>query len=190
MTITTKIKTAALTLGLAASALTMVSAPSAFAIEQKLGGVVGCKASGKKQETGAVIGALLGAAAGSNLAKNDRGTGTAIGAVVGAGAGSYVGCNMQKKDARQAVGGTYESYGLRFADSVNAAPVTKIKGKYVARSNLNLRASASTRGQKVGGVGAGQTFQALGRTSDGRWILVGQDGVGVGYVSSAYVYRA
>ncbi|PTT73240.1 peptide-binding protein, partial [Pseudomonas sp. HMWF010] len=32
--------------------------------------------------------------------------------------------------------------------------------------------------------------QALGRTRDGRWILVGQDGVGVGYVSSAYVYRA
>jgi len=39
-------------------------------------------------------------------------------------------------------------------------------------------------------VESGTTFQALGRTGDGKWILVGQDGVGVGYVSSAYVYRA
>jgi len=183
-------KTIALTLAASASALTLVSAPSAFAVEQRLGGVVGCNASGQKQEGGAVIGALLGAVAGSNLAKNDRGTGTAIGAVVGAGAGSYVGCKMQKKDARQAVGGAYKYDGVRFANSVQAQPVTEIKGKYVARSNLNLRASASTRGAKVGGVAAGQTFQALGRTDDGKWILVGQDGVGVGYVSSAYVYRA
>ncbi|PTS88584.1 MULTISPECIES: SH3 domain-containing protein [unclassified Caulobacter] len=190
MTITSKIKTAALTLGLAASALTLVTAPSAFAVEQRLGGVVGCKASGKKQETAAVIGALLGAAAGSNLAKNDQGTGTAIGAVIGAGAGSYVGCSMQKSEAANNAGGAYKAYGVNFATTVDAQPVTKIKGKYVARSNLNLRASASTRGEKVGGVEAGQTFQALGRTRDGRWILVGQDGVGVGYVSSAYVYRA
>ena len=139
---------------------------------------------------GAVVGGLLGAVAGSNLAKNDRGTGTAIGAVAGAGAGSYVGCKMQKKDARQAVGGTYKSDGTRFADSIQSAPVTRINDKFVARSNLNLRAAASTRGAKVGGIGAGQTFQALGRTGDGKWILVGQDGVGVGYVSSAYVYRA
>lgn len=189
MTINRKIKIAGLSLAAAASALTLVSAPSAFAVEQRLGGVVGCDASGRKQETGAVIGALLGAAAGSNLAKNDRGTGTAIGAVVGAGAGSYVGCNMQKKDARHAVGGAYTQNGVRYAQSIEAEPVTRIKGKYVARSNLNLRASASTRGAKVGGVPAGQTFQALGRTGDGRWILVGQNGVGVGYVSSAYVYR-
>jgi uncharacterized protein YgiM (DUF1202 family) len=68
--------------------------------------------------------------------------------------------------------------------------MTEIKGKYVARSTLNLRASASTRGERIGSVQAGETFQALGRTGDGKWILVGQDGVGVGYVSSAYVYRA
>jgi hypothetical protein len=189
--ITTKtFKTIALTLAASASALTLVSAPSAFAMDQKLGGVVGCNASGHKQEIGAVVGGLLGAVAGSNLAKNDRGTGTAIGAVAGAGAGSYVGCKMQKKDARQAVGGTYKNDGTRFADSIQAAPVTRINDKFVARSNLNLRAAASTRGAKVGGIGAGQTFQALGRTGDGKWILVGQDGVGVGYVSSAYVYRA
>lgn len=184
-------KTIAMTLAMSATALTMATAPTtASAMSQKLGGVVGCKASGGKQEVGAVIGGLLGAVAGNKLAKNDRGAGTAIGAVVGAGAGSYAGCQMQKTRAAENVGGVYSSDGIRVANSVDAAPMTKIKGKYVARSNLNLRAAASTRGQAVGSVRAGEVFQALGRTGDGKWILVGQDGVGVGYVSSAYVYRA
>jgi uncharacterized protein YgiM (DUF1202 family) len=188
---TKTIKTIAMTLAMTAAALTMATAPTtASAMSQKLGGVVGCNASGGKQEVGAVIGGLLGAVAGSNLAKNDRGTGTAIGAVVGAGAGSYAGCQMQKSRAANNAGGVYTSDGIRVAQSVEASPMTKIKGKYVARSNLNLRAAASTRGQAVGSVRAGETFQALGRTGDGKWILVGQDGVGVGYVSSAYVYRA
>ncbi len=188
---TKTIKTIAMTLAMTATALTMATAPTtASAMSQKLGGVIGCNASGGKQEVGAVIGGLLGAVAGSNLAKNDRGTGTAIGAVVGAGAGSYAGCQMQKSRAAENAGGVYVSDGIHVAQSVDAAPMTKIKGKYVARSNLNLRAAASTRGQAVGSVRAGETFQALGRTGDGKWILVGQDGVGVGYVSSAYVYRA
>jgi len=184
-------KTIALTLAMSATALTMVAAPtSASAMSQKLGGVVGCNASGGKQEVGAVIGGLLGAVAGNKLAKHDRGTGTAIGAVVGAGAGSYAGCQMQKTRAANNAGGVYSSNGISVSNAVDASPMTRIKGKYVARSNLNLRAAASTRGQALGSVRAGEVFQALGRTGDGKWILVGQDGVGVGYVSSAYVYRA
>ncbi|CAN5593829.1 SH3 domain-containing protein [soil metagenome] len=191
MTITTMTKKIGLGLAMTATALTMAVAPTtASAMSQKLGGVIGCKASGGKQEVGAVIGGLLGAVAGSNLAKNDRGTGTAIGAVVGAGAGSYAGCQMQKSRAAENAGGIYVSDGIRVAQSVDAAPMTKIKGKYVARSTLNLRGAASTRGARIGSVQAGEVFQALGRTGDGKWILVGQDGVGVGYVSSAYVYRA
>ena len=193
MTKTTKTlgKTIAMTLAMSATALTMAIAPTtASAMSQKLGGVIGCNASGGKQEVGAVIGGLLGAVAGNKLAKNDRGTGTAIGAVVGAGAGSYAGCQMQKTRAADNAGGVYSSNGIRVSNAVDASPMTKIKGKYVARSNLNLRAAASTRGQAIGSVRAGETFQALGRTGDGKWILVGQDGVGVGYVSSAYVYRA
>jgi len=185
MTISTKIKTITLTLGAAASALTLAAAPQASA------GVVGCKASGSKQEVGAVVGGLLGAVAGNRIAgKGDRGTGTAIGAVVGAGAGSAVGCGMQKSEAAKEVGGIYKSGGYRYAQTVQAAPLVKVEKKYVARSTLNLRAAASTRGERLGAVQSGTTFQALGRTGDGKWILVGQDGVGVGYVSSAYVYRA
>jgi uncharacterized protein YgiM (DUF1202 family) len=184
-------KTIAMTLAMSATALTMATAPTtASAMSQKLGGVIGCNASGGKQEAGAVIGGLLGAVAGNKLAKHDRGTGTAIGAVVGAGAGSYAGCQMQKTRAANNAGGAYNSNGIQVSNAVEASPMTKIKGKYVARSTLNLRASASTRGERIGSVQAGETFQALGRTGDGKWILVGQDGVGVGYVSSAYVYRA
>lgn len=185
MTISTKIKTITLTLGAAATALSLAAAPQANA------GVVGCKASGSKQEVGAVLGGLLGGLAGNKIAgKGDRGTGTAIGAVIGAGAGSAVGCNMQKSEAAKEVGGIYKSGGYRYAQTVRAAPLVETKGKYVTRSTVNLRADASTYGQRLGAVQSGTTFQALGRTGDGKWILVGQDGVGVGYVSSAYVYRA
>ncbi len=191
MTIKTMTKTITLTLAMSATALTMAAAPAAEArISQKLGGVIGCNASGGKQEAGAVIGGLLGAVAGNKLAKDNKGTGTAIGAVVGAGAGSYAGCQMQKSRATNNAGGAYTSNGIRVSNAVDAAPMTKIKGKYVARSTLNLRSGATTRAQALGSVRAGETFQALGRTDDGQWILVGQDGVGVGYVSSAYVYRA
>lgn len=180
-----KTKTITLTLGAAAAALSMSVAPQASA------GVVGCKASGGKQEVGALIGGLVGGLAGNQIAgKGDRGTGTAIGALVGAGAGSAVGCNMQKTRAEQAVGGVYKSGGYRYAQNVEAEPLVKMGHKYVARSTLNLRAAATTRAPRLGAVSSGETFQALGRTGDGKWILVGQDGVGVGYVSSAYVYRA
>ena len=191
MTKTITFKKAIAGLAMTATALTLATAPTtASAMSQKLGGVVGCNASGGKQEAGAVIGGLLGAVAGNKLSKDNKGTGTAIGAVIGAGAGSYAGCQMQKSRAANNAGGFYVSDGVRVANSVDAAPMTKIKGKYVARSTLNLRAAASTRGEALGSVRAGETFQALGRTGDGKWILVGQDGVGVGYVSSAYVYRA
>jgi len=191
MTKTNTFKTLIAGLAMSATALTLAAAPTtASAMSQKLGGVIGCNASGGKQEVGAVVGGLLGAVAGNKLAKNDRGTGTAIGAVVGAGAGSYAGCQMQKNRAAENAGGVYTSNGIRVSNAVDAAPMTKIKGKYVARSTLNLRSGATTRAQAVGSVRAGETFQALGRTGDGKWILVGQDGVGVGYVSSAYVYRA
>ena len=173
MTISTKIKTITLTLGAAAATLSLAAAPQANA------GVVGCKASGSKQEVGAVVGGLLGALAGNKIAgKGDRGTGTAIG------------CGAQKKDAAKEVGGVYKSGGYRYAQTVEAAPLVKMDKKYVTRSTVNLRADASTRGERLGSVSSGTTFQALGRTGDGKWILVGQNGVGVGYVSSAYVYRA
>ncbi|KAB0606026.1 SH3 domain-containing protein [Castellaniella defragrans] len=50
-----------------------------------------------------------------------------------------------------------------------------------AASSVNLRAAPTASATKVGGLASGQTFTALGRTSD-NWIAVGRKGVTVGYV--------
>ncbi|WP_312166812.1 SH3 domain-containing protein [Phenylobacterium sp.] len=159
-----------------------------------IGSVVSCDAQGNKQAGGALIGALVGAAAGSNLAKNDRGTGTAIGAVAGAATGSYVGCKMQRDEAAR--GGyaqpsyrpaTYTQNGYRLNRDVAPATFQRDGGGFVARSTLNLRAAPTTHAARVGTLRAGESFQALARVRGTDWILVGQGGVGVGYVHGAYV---
>jgi uncharacterized protein YgiM (DUF1202 family) len=176
-----------------------VGAASGASAQTRLSPVVGCDAPGNKQVGGALIGALLGAVAGSNLAKNDRGTGTAIGAVVGGATGSYVGCKMQRTDQAQNAYGygqtyqpayqqpsTYSHSGYRLSGDISPATYVRDGGDFAARSNLNLRGAPSTSARKVGSLRAGERFQALARVRGTDWILVGQDGVGVGYVSGRY----
>ncbi len=176
-----------------------VGAVSGASAQTNLSPVVGCDAPGNKQVGGALIGALLGAAAGSNLAKNDRGTGTAIGAVVGAATGSYVGCKMQRTDQAQNAYGygqqyqpayqqpsTYSHSGYRLSGDISPAKYVRDGGAFAASSNLNLRGAPSTSARKVGSLRAGERFQALARVRGTDWILVGQNGVGVGYVSGRY----
>jgi len=161
-----------------------------------LGSIVSCDASGGKQTGGALIGALLGAAAGSNLAKHDRGAGTAVGAVVGAATGSYVGCKLQRdQQAQQAYGygdgyaqpATYTAGGLRLSGQISPASYVRDNGTFVAATNVNLRGAPTTAGRKVGQLRTGERFQAMARVRGTDWILVGQGGVGVGYVHGAYV---
>lgn len=64
-------------------------------------GVTGCKASGGKQEAGAVIGAVVGGVLGNKIAGHNKGVGTVVGAAGGAAAGSAIGCEMQKSDAEK-----------------------------------------------------------------------------------------
>ena len=178
------------------SALFLAAATPA-AQAQNFGGVLGCNASGGKQEGGALIGALLGAAAGSNLAKNDRGTGTALGAVVGAAAGSAIGCKLQHDDQDRRYGqgqgyahnqpATYTHDGYRLDRHLAPASFSRGEGAMVARSTVNLRAAPTTNSPRVGQLGAGQRFEALARVRGGDWVLVGQNGVGVGYVHGAHV---
>ena len=174
-----------------------VGAASGASAQTRLSPVVGCDAPGNKQVGGALIGALLGAVAGSNLAKNDRGTGTAIGAVVGGATGSYVGCKMQRTDQAQNAYGygptyqpaqpaTYSHSGYRLSGDISPARYVRDGGTFAASSNLNLRGAPSTSGRKVGSLRAGERFQALARVRGTDWILVGQNGVGVGYVSGRY----
>lgn len=170
-----------------------------------LGSIVSCDAPGGKQAGGALIGALLGAAAGSNLAKNDRGTGTAIGAVVGAATGSYVGCKMQREGQAQSAYGygqtyepgysqpayqqpaTYSHAGYRLSGDIAPAAYVRDGGTFAARTTVNLRGAPTTAAQRVGQLRAGERFQALARVRGSDWILVGQGGVGVGYVNARYV---
>ena len=162
------------------------------------GSIVSCDAQGNKQIGGALIGALVGAAAGSNLAKNDPGT--AIGAVAGAATGSYVGCKMQRDEAARGgyayQGGgsyrpaTYTQNGYRLSGDIAPANFQRDGGAFVANSTLNLRAAPTTNSARVGSMRAGEGFQALARVRGTDWILVGQNGVGVGYVHGAYVRPA
>lgn len=163
-----------------------------------LGSVVSCDAPGNKQIGGALIGALIGGVAGSNLAKNDRGTGTAIGAVLGGATGSYVGCKMQRDAVGQTYGyqqpqyrpATYVHSGYRLSGDLAPARFVRDGGAFVATSTLNLRAAPTTRSGRVGSLRAGETFESLARVRGTEWILVGRNGVGVGYVHGAYVEPA
>lgn len=164
-----------------------------------LGSIISCDAPGGKQTGGALIGALLGAAAGSNLAKHDRGTGTAVGALAGAATGSYVGCKMQRdRRAQEAYGydagyqppATYAASGLRLSGQISPATYVRDDSAFTAATNVNLRGAPTTAARKVGQLRTGERFQALARVRGTDWILVGQDGVGVGYVHGAYVRPA
>lgn len=192
-------KTSMLARGAAAALLAgamMVSAASTAQAQPIVNGVIGCDAPGNKQAGGAIIGALAGAVLGSNLAKNDRGTGTAIGAVAGAAGGSYVGCRMQRSDAQRSYGyqaprpAVYSHGGYRLDGGVAPASFVRDGGPFVATTRVNLRAAPTTGGARVGQLRAGERFDALARVRGSEWILVGQGGVGVGYVHEAYVQPA
>jgi outer membrane lipoprotein SlyB len=144
-----------------------------------------CATPGGKQEGGAVIGALLGGLLGSKVSKNERTAGALVGAGLGAAAGGYIGCKAQSNDADQR--GTYVRDGYRLASYVQPASFQRAGGRFIATSTVTLRAAPSTRAGRLGTLTRGETFQAMAYTQRGQWVLVGQNGVGIGYVSSAYV---
>lgn len=180
---------------LGASALAQTQTQTQTRTGGGVGSIVECDAKGGKQEAGALIGAGIGALVGSKVAKNEQALGAVAGAAVGAAAGSYVGCAQQRSEAAKGlrpykgeIAGTYERGGLRLADHVQAAPFGRLQGDFVATSTVNMRSAPSVSGRKIGSIGAGQGFQVL--ASSGDWVLVGQDGVGVGYVSKRYARPA
>ncbi|HYE44677.1 MAG TPA: SH3 domain-containing protein [Caulobacter sp.] len=164
-------------LGVAAAPMTAAAQPS--------NGPFGCSASGKKQEGGALIGAILGGLIGSKLTDNEPAAGAILGAGAGAAVGGAIGCQAQKNDA--ATRGTYVSGGYRLADYVQPANFQRAGGRFIATSTVNLRAGPSTGAAKAGQLRRGETFTAMAYAKRGQWVLVGQNGVGVGYVAAAYV---
>ena len=173
-----------LTAAILAGALALGGATSASA------GVTGCSAPGGKQEAGAVIGALVGGIVGNQVGGRHATGETVAGAAVGAAAGSAIGCEAQKDRAKTYGASTYKRNGYRLNSNVSAASYSKIGGTFVAESGVNLRAAPTTNSARVGRLQAGQRFQALASVRGSDWILVGQNGIGVGYVRGDFVRPA
>lgn len=174
-------------IGLAAvlAASASVAALPTIASAQSRDGVFSCSTPGQKQEGGALLGALIGGLIGSQVNDNERGGGALIGAGVGAAAGSYIGCKAQKSNAYTQ--DTYVTGGQRLAHWVQPARFERAGGRFVATTRVNLRAAPTTGSAPVGALTRGETFQALAYVKRGEWVLVGRNGVGIGYVHGAYV---
>lgn len=151
-------------------------------------GVTGCSAPGGKQEVGAVIGGLVGGLIGNKVGGRHATGETIAGAAVGAAAGSAIGCEAQKSSARNT--GTYTRNGYRLQSNISPANYRRIGDGFVAESSVNLRAAPTTNSARVGRLRAGERFEALAQVRGTNWILVGQGGVGVGYVHGDFVRPA
>lgn len=168
-----------------AAAAVLVGAMSLAATSSASAGVTGCSASGGKQEAGAVIGALLGGVIGNQVGGRHATGETVAGAAVGAAAGSAIGCEAQKSKAKNA--GTYTRNGYRLSGNVAPAAYNRIGDTFVAQSGVNLRAAPTTTSERVGRLQSGERFEALAQVRGSDWILVGQRGVGIGYVRGDFV---
>jgi hypothetical protein len=162
----------------------MGSATSAFA------GVTGCSASGSTQEGGAVVGAVLGGLIGNKIGGRNAAGETVAGVALGAAAGSAIGCEAQKgKQARSGYrnGSTYTHNGYRISSDVQSARYNRIGQPFVAERTVNLRAAPTSASARVGRLGSGERFQAMAGVRGSDWILVGQNGTGIGYVRRDFV---
>lgn len=173
-----------------------VAAPSLAQSDPLIPGVTGCGAAGNKQAGGAIVGALAGGLLGNSVSGHNRTTGTLLGAALGGAAGSAVGCQMQHNDEQRAAQvqavapsqtatrGGPDDYEL--ANGIARSSYEERDDTLVATRPVTLHASPATRGRAVGKLRRGQRFDALAQVRGTDWILVGRDGVGVGYVQSAY----
>jgi uncharacterized protein YgiM (DUF1202 family) len=114
----------------------------------------------------------------------NRTTGTVVGAAAGAAAGSAIGCKLQhddqKKATAQAPSYRYGEYQL--APGVEPASFSKSGAPYVVTRGANLRAGPGPNYNRLGGLAAGERFEALASVQGADWLLVGRGGVGVGYI--------
>lgn len=66
-------------------------------------------------------------------------------------------------------------------------PMEMIGATWEATRSANLRAGPSTNSEVVGGLRAGETFQAIGKVKTADWIVVGKNNRAIGYVASSLV---
>lgn len=175
--------------GAAAAVLAGALAIGAAAPAQAQGvsGVTSCAAPGGKQEVGAAIGAVVGGLVGNKVGGRHATGETVLGAAVGAAAGSAIGCQMQHNRQRAYGSPTYTSGGYHLSRQVSPASYSRIGDTFVATRNVNVRAAPTTRSARLGSLRAGERFEALAHVRGSDWVLVGQGGVGVGYVHADLV---
>ena len=163
------------------------------------GGFLGNRIAGSGSRTlGTVIGAALGAAAGSaigcKLQKTDRERAErAAQAAVETGT-SQTWTNADTGASGSVVVTSPATTGgladLRFASGVEpAASFVKIGDSYTTRSAANLRSSPTTTGTVRATLPAGQRLWVPAQVKGQPWMLVAENGVGQGYVSSTLLTR-
>ena len=176
-------------------------------------GIFSCEASGEKQKQGAIIGAILGGVIGNRVADDNRTVGTVVGAAAGAAAGSYVGCQLQRRDRDRlaadsnramamgtgaawtndtgyAAQTTVQTERTNDAVQVGLAPsvvtpagLILMGGRYSALRDVVIKAGPAANSRTIGGLGANNGVDVLGRTvGQNSWAALEQGGVVIGYV--------
>jgi len=163
-------------------------------------GVTGCAAPGGKQAGGAMLGAVAGGLLGNSVSGHNRTTGTLVGAAVGAAAGSAVGCQMQHNEEDRATAAAandeaapprdYRRDGPQLSRGVAPASFKRLDSTLFATKTVTLRGAPDQGSARVGKLRRGERFDALAEVRGTDWILVGRDGVGVGYVQRYYTRAA
>jgi uncharacterized protein YgiM (DUF1202 family) len=95
-----------------------------------------------------------------------------------------------QKDRPRARSAVYSHDGQRLRGDVLAADYVRIGDTFVAETRVNVRAAPTADSARIDRLRAGERFQALARVRGTDWILVGRNGVGVGYVRDDYVRPA
>jgi surface antigen len=81
--------------------------------------------------------------------------------------------------------------GLKLANGVEpAAAYTSTTGPYVATAAVNVRSAPATTGKIIGKLASGDEIWVPAGVKGSPWLLVSQNGVGQGYVSSALLKPA
>ena len=173
----------------------------AAAIGGVAGGLLGNRIAGSGSRTlGTILGAAVGAAAGSaigcKLQKNDRDKAerAAEEAIATGQSQSWTNDETGASGRVDVASGTTGSSGigdLRFAQGVEpAGGYVKVGDSYTTSANANLRAGPAANAPVRATLPAGQRVWVPAQVKGQPWMLVSENGVGQGYVSSTLLRKA
>jgi surface antigen len=164
------------------------------------GALLGNQIAGRGSRTlGTLLGGALGAAAGSaigcKLQKNDRDKAERAAQQALETGQSQSWSNAETGAAGRVDVGNTGAIGsslgdLRFADGVEpAGSFTRIADSYTTTTSVNLRGAPGTNAPIRAKLPAGQSVWVPAQVRGQPWMLVAENGVGQGYVSTAYLRR-